>query len=143
MQSVGYLHGKAEATSQVRFGAERDPKPVLAISEADADLELLVELVGITQAACPVLLQNLQAAVTKGDLRGVVKGAHLIRAAAKSVSAERTCDVADRLEIMARQGLPEGIPEAFLNLQRELERLGPALAAFADSLPTAQRSLFH
>ena len=143
MQSVGCLHGKVEGTLRVGFGVKEKPRPVLAISRADGDLELLVELVGIMQAACPVLLQNLQAAVMKGDLRGVVKGAHLIRAAAKSVSAERTCDVADQLEIMARRGLPEGIPEAFLSLQQELERLGPALEAFADSLPAAQRSLFH
>jgi HPt (histidine-containing phosphotransfer) domain-containing protein len=125
----------------VRRNSEENFKPILAISKADADVDLLVELVGITQAAYPVLLRNLRAAVTKGDLSAVVKGAHLIRAAAKSIFAERTYDAANQLEMTARQGLPENIQEVFLDLQLELERLGPALAAFALSLQSSQRSL--
>lgn len=125
----------------MRRNSEESFKPILAISKADADVELLVELVGITQAACPALLRNLRAAVTKGDLSAVAKGAHLIRAAAKSILAERTYDAANRLEMTARQGLPENIQEVFLNLQRELDQLGPALAAFALSLQSSQRSL--
>ena len=120
--------------TQVRCEPDENVKPILAILESDADMEYLIELVGITRAACPVLLRNLQAAVRKGDLRGIEKGARLVRAAAESVLAERTYEAAIQLEMAARRGRTEGIPEVFLRLQWELERLKPALAAFAESL---------
>jgi hypothetical protein len=85
------------------YSAEEDFKPVLAISKADADVDLLVELVGFARAAWAVLLRNPRVAVTKADVRGIVRGAHLIRAAANSILAERTCDAASQLEMIARK----------------------------------------
>jgi HPt (histidine-containing phosphotransfer) domain-containing protein len=113
---------------------EEVTKPILGISRADADLELLIELVGISQAAFPVLLRDLQAAVASGDLRSIRRGARLMKAAAKSISAERTYDAANRLEVLARRRRAQGLLEAVRNLQRELEGLEPVLAAFAESL---------
>ena len=124
----------------MRSKPEANPKPILAISKSDADLELLIELVGISQAACPVLLRDLQAALGIGDLRGVERGAYLIKAAAKSLRAERTCEAAKQLESIARLGLLDRVWESFLVLQSEFERLEPALAAFAASLQGASSS---
>jgi HPt (histidine-containing phosphotransfer) domain-containing protein len=117
---------------------EPDPdeakKPVLGISRADADLELLIELVGISQAAFPVLLRDLQTAAANRDLTGVERGARLMKAAARSILAERTYEAADRLEILARRRRTQDLQEAVGSVRQELEQLEPVLAAFGESL---------
>jgi len=99
-----------------------------ALRSVGGDEEYLMEVAGIVQAALPNLLCGLQQAVAGGDLRAALRNAHLLTAAAFSVSAERARAAALLLETAALRGDGSALPGHAAALEAEIAKLAPALA---------------
>ena len=110
-----------------------------AMSRVGGDIEFLLEMVGIIRAACPTLSEEIRQAMARGDMVAVEKNAYLFRAAAENLSAQQTSSAALQLEKMAQRKALKSTREAWQELERELARLTPRLAAFEDALWFAQR----
>jgi len=103
-----------------------------ALESTGGDRGLLQELIGIFLAEAPVWMRDLEGALRRRDAAEVHRIAHTIKGAVDSCGAARAYDAAMLLERMARDGELEGAPAAFATLDRELVRLRPELAAYAD-----------
>jgi HPt (histidine-containing phosphotransfer) domain-containing protein len=126
----------------MKSGAEQNPETLdidRALSRVGGDLDYLLDLVGIFQAACQTLLDDTCEAVACSDADAVERTAHLFKAAADSVSATTIYDAALQLELMAQSGQLQRAQEACQRLEQELARLSPKLAAFENAFWSPQR----
>ena len=73
-------------------------------------------------------LRELRAAIARGDGRGVERYAHSIKGSAGNFAARTAWDVAERLEEMGREQKLAGAEETAAELDRQIQRLRPALA---------------
>ena len=105
-----------------------------ALRSVGGDVEYLSEVVGLTQAAWPTLLNDLRNGVARGDLRAVETGARLAKAAARNVSAKRVYECAMRLWATACKGDWQAVRNASAALEREVEMLRSCLDTLADEL---------
>lgn len=99
-----------------------------ALAAVGGDRSFLAELAGIVGAACPILLERVQAALAAGDLPAAAWPAHLLRIVAEDVAAMPVADTALALETSALSDHFDAANRAFRALQQEVDRLKPALA---------------
>ena len=103
-----------------------------ALSSVGGDKEFLSEVVGLTQAAWPTLIANIQKGMSREDLPAVQAMARLAKAAAPNVSARRAYESALELEMMACKGDLPAAREGVASLEREVEILQHFLATLED-----------
>lgn len=98
-----------------------------ALESVDGDMELLGELVDLFLDECPQYLADICAAVDADDAKALERAAHTLKGAAGSLRAQRTVEVALRLEMVGREERLTGAAQACAELEREIEELTPAL----------------
>ena len=98
-----------------------------ALATVGGDTEFLAELVGIFEAACPVLLNDIQVALANADLTAAGWSARLLRVAAENIKACNVTRLAQLLETLAREKKPRASADTFRALQNEIARLKPVL----------------
>jgi two-component system, sensor histidine kinase and response regulator len=110
-------------------------EPVLdraeALARVGGDEQLLAELLRIFHADAPKWLEDLRAAIGRGDAGLVRRAAHTIKGGAGSVGALQTRTAAARLEELARAGRWDGVAAARAELEQALARLEAETACFA------------
>jgi HPt (histidine-containing phosphotransfer) domain-containing protein len=89
------------------------------LTRVDSDRELLRELLSIFRKEFPCLLQSLQEAVVRGDMKGVEVTAHTIKGMLANVSFARAVASAACLERMGQQRVTQGLPEELARLEQE------------------------
>jgi HPt (histidine-containing phosphotransfer) domain-containing protein len=89
------------------------------LTRVDNDHELLRELLRIFKEEFPCLLQSLQEAVVRGDMKKVEVKAHTIRGMLANVSFARAAASAACLERMGQQCVAQGLPEELASLEQE------------------------
>lgn len=99
-----------------------------ALAALDGQRELLCELATIFCEDCPVLLQELQAAVDAGDVENARLLTHSLKGLAATFYAQPTLEWASRLE----QEAAEGRLQAFVN--GGLNRLSNSVMSLIDLL---------
>jgi PAS domain S-box-containing protein len=104
---------------------------VRALAAVGEDPELLRELAGIFLQEFPGIFQDIRAAVARGDATGLKCAAHSLKGSVDNFAAAAAFTAALRLEMMGRDGKLADAPSALADLERELNRLMPALAALA------------
>jgi hypothetical protein len=104
-----------------------------ALESVGGDREFLAEVVGLTQAAWPTLLENIRGGVARGDLRAVESAARVAKAAAQNVSASRAYESALQLVRTARKGDLDAAQMASVEWEREVELLRIFLATLGES----------
>jgi PAS domain S-box-containing protein len=102
-----------------------------ALKWAGGDRQLLGELVRLFLDRCPEWLAELRRALAAGDAARLHRAAHALKGNLGNLGARAACERAQRIEIMGREGQLAGADEACRALEQSLERLRPALAAFA------------
>lgn len=102
------------------------------LTRVNADRELLRELLGICKEEFPCLLQSLQEAVVRGDMKGVEVMAHTIKGMLASVSFTRAAASAVCLERMGQQCVTQGLPEKLANREQEASLALAELEAFCE-----------
>ena len=115
-----------------------------ALAAVGGDRSFLAELAGIVGAACPILLERVQAALAAGDLPATAWSAHLLRVAAEEVGAGPVANTALALEPHASSNDFDAVNRALRTLQQEVGQLKPALARLEYDLlaaePTGRRA---
>jgi PAS domain S-box-containing protein len=101
-----------------------------ALEYVGGDRQLLRDLVGIFFESCPAELEQLRRAVAERDAARIKRGAHNLKAATSHFGARSAFEAAERLEVMARTGPLDQASAALADLEKKLEQLRPALAAF-------------
>ena len=100
-----------------------------ALDRLGGDSELLGEIAKLFLDSVPEMLARVRDAVACGDARGLERAAHALKGSLGNFSAEAALEAAFRLERMGGTGELVGMEEACQALEREIERLRPALAA--------------
>jgi HPt (histidine-containing phosphotransfer) domain-containing protein len=96
----------------------------------DNDRELLRELLRIIREEFPCLLQSLQEAVVRGDMKGIEVKAHTIKGMLANVSFARAAATAACLERMGRECVTQGLPEELARLEQEASLALAEIEAF-------------
>ncbi|MBZ5639720.1 MAG: response regulator [Acidobacteriia bacterium] len=94
-----------------------------------SDASLLGELVEMFREDAPRLVEELRGHLLRADAAGVERTAHKLKGALGALSAVAAREIAGRLETLGREGNVAEGTEALPALEREIERLMPALAA--------------
>jgi HPt (histidine-containing phosphotransfer) domain-containing protein len=97
------------------------------LARVEYDRELLRELFLIFNREFPPLQTELKQAVEQGDLDRVRTIAHSLKGMLASLSCSTASSSAQRIERMASQPAPEGIPEELVRLDRDARLAQSAL----------------
>jgi two-component system, sensor histidine kinase and response regulator len=111
--------------------------PIEATFDADellprlgGDESLLVEMVEIFAAESPQMLAAMREALETNDPGALQRAAHNLKGAVSVFGARPATRAAQAIEGMGREGSLAGARYAVASLEREVERLNHALAAF-------------
>jgi CheY-like chemotaxis protein/HPt (histidine-containing phosphotransfer) domain-containing protein len=102
-----------------------------ALERVGGDAQLLRELAELFLDDCPRQQAEIRDALARGDAPKLHRAAHTLKGSAGNFRAGPAFEAAQRLESLARHGNLAGAREAADALDRELERLTPALAGLA------------
>ena len=98
-------------------------------SRVDNDQELLRELVQLFKDECPRLMQSLQDATSKQEMKAVETISHSLKGMFANLSATRAAAAALSLEEIGRTGNNSQLREALAALESEIAVLIPELDA--------------
>jgi HPt (histidine-containing phosphotransfer) domain-containing protein len=101
-----------------------------ALSHLGGDRKLLGTLIGVYLKESERWLADLKAAVAERRPADVKRLAHNFKGSLGHFGARSAFAAAQKVENVGRSGILDGVEEACRNLEDELERLRPALAAF-------------
>jgi PAS domain S-box-containing protein len=101
------------------------------LGSVEGDMDLLKEILDQFGEDRSKLLSEIRSAISYGDAEALEHTAHTLKGALGALGAKRAFDAALRLEMMGRRGDLSRAGEASAELQEEIERLQPALAALA------------
>jgi HPt (histidine-containing phosphotransfer) domain-containing protein len=105
--------------------------PPRIMEQFEGDLDLLQEVIELFLRDCPIRLGEMRDAIASGDSATLLRAAHSVKGSAAIFSATAAVDAALRLENLARDGDLSQAQDAFVAVERELDRLTPALKALA------------
>jgi len=131
----------AAAIDELLFKAEekREPEPAdevvfdreEALERVDNDKELLREIIALFEEECPQLLDAIRRAIAEKDGDALQHSAHTLKGSVGNFAARAAFDAAFQLERMGKERRWEGAEQALAELEREIERLLPALKELA------------
>jgi PAS domain S-box-containing protein len=98
----------------------------------EGNRELLQDIIGLFFDEMPGLLSMIQEAVAGRNAKGVERAAHTMKGAVGTFGAKGAHEAALRLEVMGHNGDLTNSEEAYAALDKEVTRLGSALAAFRE-----------
>jgi len=90
------------------------------LSRVDNDQELMRELLQLFKEECPRLMQLLEAAVSKQEMRAVETTSHSLKGMLANLSASRAASAASRLEELGRTGKPSQLKGDLAVLESEV-----------------------
>src|SRR5690242_10426368 len=105
------------------------------LERVDNDRELLAELLCIFKVDFPANLQELRAAVCRGDLEQITRFSHTLKGTLANLAATTPAACALRVEQFARNGDLENVKTAFSELEKSAEGL---VAEFESHLAQVQ-----
>ena len=100
-----------------------------AVKQMEGDVELLKEIAEMFLEESPVLMDRMRQAAAEGDCKKLERAAHTIKGSVGNFAAKSAFEAAQMLEKIGREGDLDQAAEAFKALEREIERLKPALVA--------------
>jgi CheY-like chemotaxis protein len=108
--------------------------PASLLANVGNDPTLQADLVRMFLEDCPQTLDEIRSALAHADAAGVSRVAHRLKGELGILAARGANEAAFRLEKAGREGDLATAGEAFLVLEREIERLEPQLAALANGV---------
>jgi HPt (histidine-containing phosphotransfer) domain-containing protein len=104
------------------------------LRRVESDRKLLCELLRLFKEEFPCLLQALQEAVVRGDMKRVEVTAHTIKGMLANVSFARAVASAACLQRMGQQCVTQGLPEELARLKQEASLALDELEAFCTEM---------
>jgi HPt (histidine-containing phosphotransfer) domain-containing protein len=102
------------------------------LDRVNGDQELLAEVIGIFFREAPGVLADINEGFARRDAQSVRRAAHRIEGTLGTVGGIASAQAAHRLEAWASEGELDKAGRALKELEREMERLTPELAALAN-----------
>jgi signal transduction histidine kinase/DNA-binding response OmpR family regulator len=93
----------------------------------DHDQDLLRDILETFRGDCEHRVRDVERTLAAKDARELARAAHTIKGSLLSIAARPAADAALRLEMLARSGNLSSADAAYADLQRELQRLDPAI----------------
>jgi CheY-like chemotaxis protein len=116
----------------VKREAAREAAPAFdrasALAQLDGDEALLAEVAELFLSDCPRRLETIRTALAGGDGATLTQAAHALKGAVRYLGATEAAEAAQRLELTATEGNLAAAAETLRALEREIDRLTPALA---------------
>jgi HPt (histidine-containing phosphotransfer) domain-containing protein len=98
------------------------------------DVEFLQEIAGLFMDDYPRLLDEIRGAVARGDARTLEHAAHTLKGSVANFGAEAAREAAFRLESLGRAGDLKPAPQAYSDLEDEIQRFTSALTTLSNEL---------
>jgi CheY-like chemotaxis protein len=105
----------------------------VALDYVGGDRKLLRDLTGIFLGECPRWMAELRQAIAEGNAVEVKRLGHTLKGSLGHFGVAAGFEAAYQLEMLGRDGILNGAPDACAALAAELERLRPVLAAFVET----------
>jgi CheY-like chemotaxis protein/HPt (histidine-containing phosphotransfer) domain-containing protein len=102
-----------------------------ALDRVGGDRELLRDVAAMFLRQCPTWLADIRSAVAGADAAALRAAAHPLKGSLGLFGAVAAANAASRLETMARAGKLDDGRATLADLEREMSRVTPALAALA------------
>jgi PAS domain S-box-containing protein len=125
---MGRLPVRSEMATP-RDNAEAVFDRAAALARAGGNVKLLGELARLFLGDCAKLLSAVHEAVVGQDARALERAVHTLKSSVGNFAAPATCEAAQRLEVMAREGELAQAEGAYAALVKEIERLQAQLRA--------------
>jgi PAS domain S-box-containing protein len=110
---------------------------VKLLARVRGNVSLLVEVLALCPTEFAKLLQELEAAVSRMDMRAVQSVAHTLKGTLGNLTAAEAYEAALHLEDISRKGDLERVPEAFALLKDHVARVERSAAKLASELTDA------
>jgi HPt (histidine-containing phosphotransfer) domain-containing protein len=101
-------------------------------------MEIAQEVAALVLEGCPGLMSSLRNAIARQDCAAVFEFAHKLKGSLGACHVGPAHAVVSRLEMMGREKKLEEAARVFEELEREMERLMPALREFAGDLSVSR-----
>ncbi len=95
----------------------------VALRHTDGDRELLQEMLVLFANDYPARIEALREAVRRADAEGVTRAAHALKGSLMVLGAAAAASLAERLELMGREGRFEGVGAILETVERESEAI--------------------
>jgi CheY-like chemotaxis protein/nitrogen-specific signal transduction histidine kinase len=125
--------GSKTMTNQPGASSEQVDRASL-LERVEGDQELLVEMVHLFQQDVPNLVAALKDALQRGDMTVLERSAHSLKGAAGNLSAKALAAAALQLEKDAKNQDAAAANASFVELERALKHLLPALAELCEGV---------
>jgi two-component system sensor histidine kinase/response regulator len=129
--SAGY--DASSPQSGVRSGQQAGAEGIFdrdaALARVEGDAELLLEILEVFLDDSPRLLIRIREALRRKDLKALEQAAHTLKGSVGNFCAPAAYEAASRLELIGREGKLKSAQEAWVELDRAIEQLRPALMA--------------
>ena len=102
-----------------------------ALDQLEGDEELLGQMVGLILEDCPKFMEDIRAAIARGDAEILQRTSHTLKGAVGNLQAHAVYEAALRLEMIGRSAELSGADDALRMLDEEMNRLLPALEALS------------
>ncbi len=99
-----------------------------SLERMGGDRQLFGEMVGFLQSDAPHWLAQIHAALARGDMQGVHRGAHTLKGLISNFGAGEAFRAAAQVEQFGRQSDAAALPTAIAHLENAVEELQTALA---------------
>ncbi len=104
------------------------------------DRELLRELVGLFKKNLPSAMTEMRKAIDSGDSNTLARTAHSLKGSSSNLAARALSQAALNLEHMGRAGDMVRAQKAYSALEKEIQRLMPALEACCQETESDHKS---
>ncbi len=101
-----------------------------ALERVEGDRKLLAEMAKLLEDESTKLLQQMSTTIAQGDANGLERAAHTLKGALGNLAATAAFTVVQELEVAAREGDSARVGPLVAALEKEIERLRPALEQF-------------
>jgi signal transduction histidine kinase/CheY-like chemotaxis protein/HPt (histidine-containing phosphotransfer) domain-containing protein len=115
-------------TEEASEEAARPLDEMAALERAGGDHALLVDLAGMCLSDGLTALERIREGLVGKDSKAIERAAHKLKGSLLVLAADPASEAAYRLEALGAQGALDQAADALAALERELERLRPALA---------------
>ena len=93
-------------------------------------------MVGLILEDCPKFMEDIRAAIARGDAEVLQRTSHTLKGAVGNLQAHAVYEAALRLEMIGRSAELSGADDALGVLDEEMNRLLPALEALSKEYAT-------
>jgi signal transduction histidine kinase/CheY-like chemotaxis protein/HPt (histidine-containing phosphotransfer) domain-containing protein len=137
LDTIEGLASGAVAQPESDTGAKPPERPPFdldqALARVEGDMRLLKEMANLLLEDSPALMSEIRECIERADAERLRRAAHTLKGALSALSAQDAAAMAQRLEVLGRDGGVAQAAQAFVQLETEMSVLQDSLGALGRS----------